>query len=128
MRAMTSWRSWLVQRLCQRRQPIHDGVELAEKKRGSVHGTSTNPSRFSTRAQVHELYREFMKKPLGVSHHLPHRPSSLEMPNQSNIPSKVTAACPQSISSLFSHIFYDLFYIVHDDILYCGNIMVTYII
>ena len=67
-------------------QPIHDGVELAEK-RGSVlwNIDKAAPSRFShENPEVHELYREFMKKPLSdVSHHLLHTDhQAWKMPGQ----------------------------------------------
>ena len=67
-------------------QPIHDGVELAEK-RGSVlwNIDKAAPSRFShENPEVHELYREFMKKPLSdVSHHLLHTDhQAWKMPSQ----------------------------------------------
>ena len=67
-------------------QPIHDGVELAEK-RGSVlwNIDKSAPSRFShENPEVHELYREFMKKPLSdVSHHLLHTDhQAWKMPGQ----------------------------------------------
>ena len=67
-------------------QPIHDGVELAEK-RGSVlwNIDKAAPSRFShENPEVHELYREFMKKPLSdVSYHLLHTDhQAWKMPSQ----------------------------------------------
>ena len=67
-------------------QPIHDGVELAEK-RGSVlwNIDKAAPSRFShENPEVHELYREFMKKPLSdVSHRLLHTDNQAwKMPGQ----------------------------------------------
>ena len=67
-------------------QPIHDGVELAEK-RGSVlwNIDKAAPSRFShENPEVHKLYREFMKKPLSdVSHHLLHTDhQAWKMPSQ----------------------------------------------
>ena len=67
-------------------QPIHDGVELAEK-RGSVlwNIDKAAPSRFShENPEVHELYREYMKKPLSdVSHHLLHTDhQAWKMPSQ----------------------------------------------
>lgn len=67
-------------------QPIHDGVELAEK-RGSVlwNIDKAAPSRFShENPEVHELYREFMKKPLSdESHHLLHTDhQAWKMPSQ----------------------------------------------
>ena len=67
-------------------QPIHDGVELAEK-RGNVlwNIDKAAPSRFShENPEVHELYREFMKKPLSdVSHHLLHTDhQAWKMPSQ----------------------------------------------
>ena len=62
------------------------GVELAEK-RGSVlwNIDKAAPSRFShENPEVHELYREFMKKPLSdVSHHLLHTDhQAWKMPSQ----------------------------------------------
>lgn len=67
-------------------QPIHDGVELAEK-RGSVLWSidKAAPCRFShENPDVRELYREFMKKPLSdVSHHLLHTDhQAWKMPSQ----------------------------------------------
>lgn len=80
-------------------QPIHDGVELAEK-RGSVlwNIDKAAPSRFShENPEVHELYREFMKSPSATYPTICFTPTIKpgKCPAKSNIPSKVTAACPQ---------------------------------
>ena len=67
-------------------QPIHDGVELAEK-RGSVLWSidKAAPCRFShENPDVRELYRDYLKKPLSdVSHHLLHTDhQAWKMPSQ----------------------------------------------
>ena len=67
-------------------QPIHDGVELAEK-RGSVLWSidKASPCRFShENPDVRELYRDYLKKPLSdVSHHLLHTDhQAWKMPSQ----------------------------------------------
>ena len=67
-------------------QPIHDGVELAEK-RGSVLWSidKAAPCRFShENPDVRELYRDYLKKPLSdVSHHLLHTDhQAWKMPGQ----------------------------------------------
>ena len=67
-------------------QPIHDGVEMAEK-RGSVLWSidKAAPCRFShENPDVRELYRDYLKKPLSdVSHHLLHTDhQAWKMPSQ----------------------------------------------
>lgn len=56
-------------------QPIHDGVEMADSRGGQLWKLDAKaPVRFShENPDVQELYRTYLKKPLGEkSHHLLH--------------------------------------------------------